>query len=102
MSLVNRLIENVWWSCRDNFIDVPTDCPQRDERMGWTGDAQVFAPTAGYMLDTVPFYAKYLHDMAAEQEEHDGAVPNVIPSFGIQGCSSCLGRCNRYHPVGCL
>lgn len=89
--LVNRLIENVWWSCRDNFIDVPTDCPQRDERMGWTGDAQVFAPTAGYMLDTVPFYAKYLHDMAAEQEEHDGAVPNVIPSFGIQGCSSVWG-----------
>ena len=89
--LVNRLIENVWWSCRDNFIDVPTDCPQRDERMGWTGDAQVFAPTAGYMLDTVPFYAKYLHDMAAEQAEHDGAVPNVIPSFGIQGCSSVWG-----------
>ena len=42
--LVNRLIENVWWSCRDNFIDVPTDCPQRDERMGWTGDAQSICP----------------------------------------------------------
>ena len=89
--LVNRLIENVWWSCRDNFMDVPTDCPQRDERMGWTGDAQVFSATAGYMLDTAPFYAKYLHDMAAEQAARGGAVPNVVPSFGMQGCSSVWG-----------
>lgn len=89
--LVNRLIENVRWSCRDNFIDVPTDCPQRDERMGWTGDAQVFAPTAGYMLDTVPFYTKYLHDMATEQADCNGKVPNVVPSFGMQGCSSVWG-----------
>ena len=89
--LVNRLIENVWWSCRDNFIDVPTDCPQRDERMGWTGDAQVFAPTAGFLLDTAPFYAKYLHDMATEQAGRGGAVPNVVPSFDMDGCSSVWG-----------
>lgn len=90
-SLVDRLIENIWWSCRDNFIDVPTDCPQRDERMGWTGDAQVFAPTAGCMLDTVPFYAKYLHDMSTEQAAHGGEVPNVVPAFGLQGSSSVWG-----------
>lgn len=90
-ALVNRLIENMRWSCRDNFIDVPTDCPQRDERMGWTGDAQVFAPTAGFMLDTAPFYAKYLHDMATEQTARSGAVPNVVPAFGMQGCSSVWG-----------
>lgn len=90
-ALVNRLIENVWWSCRDNFIDVPTDCPQRDERMGWTGDAQVFGATAGYLLDTVPFYTKYLRDMSTEQAARGGAVPNVVPACGMEGCSSVWG-----------
>ena len=55
--LVNRLIENVRWGLQGNFLDVPTDCPQRDERMGWTGDAQVFSPTATYLKDTYAFYA---------------------------------------------
>ncbi len=50
--LVNRLVENTLWSQRSNFIEVPTDCPQRDERLGWTGDAQVFAPTACYLHDS--------------------------------------------------
>lgn len=80
--LVNRLIANVEWGQKGNFLDVPTDCPQRDERMGWTGDAQVFAPTAGYLRDCYAFYAKYLHDMAQEQKGHAGEVPNVVPSFG--------------------
>ena len=81
-ALVNRLILNVEWGQKGNFLDVPTDCPQRDERMGWTGDAQVFARTASYLRDCYAFYAKYLYDMAKEQETHAGEVPNVVPSFG--------------------
>ena len=89
--LVNRLISNIEWGQKGNFLDVPTDCPQRDERMGWTGDAQVFAPTACYQRDCWPFYAKYLHDLALEQKANGGAVPNVIPSFGKLGCSAAWG-----------
>lgn len=81
-ALLNRLIANVEWGQKGNFLDVPTDCPQRDERMGWTGDAQVFAPTASYLRDCYAFYTKYLHDMAQEQKGHGGEVPNVVPSFG--------------------
>ena len=80
--LINRLVANVEWGQKGNFIDVPTDCPQRDERMGWTGDAQVFAPTASYLRDCNAFYAKYLYDMAQEQKGHAGEVPNIVPSFG--------------------
>ncbi|MFZ0922277.1 MAG: alpha-L-rhamnosidase C-terminal domain-containing protein, partial [Candidatus Acidiferrales bacterium] len=61
------------------FLDVPTDCPQRDERLGWTGDAQVFAPTASFNFDTAGFYTKWLKDLALDQED-DGAVPFVIPN----------------------
>ena len=77
-SRLNRLHENVVWSTRGNFLDVPTDCPQRDERLGWTGDLQVFAPTANYLFDTSGFLAGWLEDLAAEQHE-DGSVPYVIP-----------------------
>jgi len=76
--LVNRLVENTLWSQRSNFIEVPTDCPQRDERLGWTGDAQVFAPTACYLHDSHDFLAKWLRDVMADQRE-DGAVPHVVP-----------------------
>ncbi len=76
---VNRLIQNALWGQRGNFVDVPTDCPQRDERMGWTGDAQVFAPTASFFMDTAAFYEKYLRDMALEQNALDGAIPFVVP-----------------------
>lgn len=79
LNKLNRLLENVCWSQRDNFLDIPTDCPQRDERMGWTGDAQVFCPTASYNMETPAFYRKYLADMRAEQSEHEGAVPHVVP-----------------------
>lgn len=89
--LVNRLIENTEWSMKGNFIDVPTDCPQRDERMGWTGDAQVFSPTACFLRDSYAFFAKYLHDMDEEQREHGGKVPDVIPSFGHPGTASVWG-----------
>lgn len=88
---VNRLIENVRWGMIDNFLDVPTDCPQRDERMGWTGDAQVFSPTAMYLADTYAFYAKYLYDMAQEQKALDGKVPDVVPSAGVETTSCVWG-----------
>ena len=72
---VNRLYLNSVWSQRDNFLDVPTDCPQRDERMGWTGDAQAFCPTANYNA----FYTKYIRDLLEEQKRLDGKVPDVAP-----------------------
>jgi alpha-L-rhamnosidase len=76
--LVDRLHENVVWSMRGNFLDVPTDCAQRDERLGWTGDVQVFAPTALFLYDTAGFLSSWLADLAAEQDS-DGRVPNVVP-----------------------
>lgn len=76
---VNRLYWNSVWSQRDNFLDVPTDCPQRDERMGWTGDAQAFCPTANYNMDCAAFYAKYSRDLLEEQKLADGKVPDVAP-----------------------
>lgn len=76
---VNRLFLNALWSQKDNFLDVPTDCPQRDERMGWTGDAQVFSETACYNMYVPAFFRKYLWDMRAEQELIGGSVPNVVP-----------------------
>ncbi len=76
---LNRLIENVRWSQRGNFLDVPTDCPQRDEREGWTGDAQVFADTACYNMDCAAFFTKYLTDMWEEQQKAGGCVPYVVP-----------------------
>jgi len=84
-ALVNRLVENTRWGMKSNFVDTPTDCPQRDERMGWTGDAQVFAPTALYLADQLPFYRKFAHDMAAEAAKYDGAAPLVAPAFMLQG-----------------
>ena len=89
--LVNKLLSNVRWGLKDNFLDVPTDCPQRDERMGWTGDAQVFSPTATYLEDTYSFYAKYLHDMWEEQQDMEGKVPDVVPSCGVDTCASVWG-----------
>lgn len=76
---VNRLIENVVWGQRGNFLDVPTDCPQRDERMGWTGDAQVFCSTACFTMYTPAFYRKFLFDMLLEQRIMGGSVPHVVP-----------------------
>ncbi|NQX12158.1 family 78 glycoside hydrolase catalytic domain [Microbacteriaceae bacterium VKM Ac-2855] len=78
--MLDRLHENVVWGMRGNFLDVPTDCPQRDERLGWTGDIQVFAPTAGFLFDSAGFLTSWLADLAAEQEP-DGSVPHVIPDI---------------------
>ncbi|MBK0347796.1 family 78 glycoside hydrolase catalytic domain [Aerococcaceae bacterium zg-ZJ1578] len=79
---VNRLFENVIWGQKSNFFDVPTDCPQRDERLGWTGDANVFSTTALHNMDAFAFYRKYLKDIAIEQELNDGRAPMYAPSFG--------------------
>ncbi|MFI6298958.1 family 78 glycoside hydrolase catalytic domain [Nonomuraea sp. NPDC050790] len=77
--LLNRLHENVVWSMRGNFLDLPTDCPQRDERLGWTGDLQVFAPTAAFLHDCAGMLTSWLADLAAEQAD-GGAVPVVVPN----------------------
>ncbi|GAA2502837.1 alpha-L-rhamnosidase [Winogradskya humida] len=76
--LLNRFHDNVIRGMRGNFVDVPTDCPQRDERLGWTGDIQVFAPTASFLFDSAGFLTSWLADLAAEQQK-DGSVPFVIP-----------------------
>ncbi|OKI91174.1 alpha-L-rhamnosidase [Streptomyces sp. CB02058] len=76
--LVNRLHENVVWSMRGNFVDIPTDCPQRDERLGWTGDIQVFAPTASYLYDCAGMLDSWLTDVGLEQLP-DGTVPWYVP-----------------------
>ncbi len=76
---VNRLYSNAVWGMQDNFLEVPTDCPQRDERLGWTGDAQAISETACQTFDMPVFYRKYLWDMRAEQASLDGSVPNVVP-----------------------
>ncbi len=76
--LLNQLHSNVVWGMRGNFVDVPTDCPQRDERLGWTGDIQVFSPAALYLHDAAGFLSSWSQDLAADQKP-DGNVPVVIP-----------------------
>ena len=90
-SLINQLLSNCEWGMKSNYLDVPTDCPQRDERMGWTGDAQVFSATALYFADTYAFFNKYLYDMHKEQSQNNGAVPHVIPSFHMKDSCSVWG-----------
>ena len=78
--LINQLQHNIQWGQKGNFLDVPTDCPQRDERLGWTGDAQVFARTAAFNMDVSGFFAKWLGDLAADQKP-DGSVGWVVPDI---------------------
>jgi alpha-L-rhamnosidase len=78
-ALINQLQHNILWGQKGNFVDVPTDCPQRDERLGWTGDAQAFCRTAAFNMDVAPFFTKWLKDLAADQFP-DGKVPFVIPN----------------------
>jgi alpha-L-rhamnosidase len=79
---LNRLHENVRWGMRGNFVDLPTDCPQRDERLGWTGDIQIFTPTASYLYDCDGFLASWLADLAAEQQA-SGTVAPYIPYVSL-------------------
>ncbi len=78
--MLNQLFSNIIWGQKGNFLDIPTDCPQRDERLGWTGDAQVFIRTASYNYDVLKFFKKWLGDVKAEQYEN-GGVPDFIPSI---------------------
>ena len=85
---LNRLYENVLWGQRSNFLSIPTDCPQRSERLGWTGDAQVFAPTACYNMDCRAFYRSFLRLLRLDQREHNGAIAAVYPrSQGFDSCA---------------
>lgn len=90
---VNQLQNNIQWSQRGNYVDIPTDCPQRDERLGWTGDAQIFAGTGSYNFNTALFFKKWMKDVAAESDEQRGVpqiVPNIIKnSIGTSVWSDC-------------
>ena len=90
-ALLNQLQRNIQWGQRGNFLDVPTDCPQRDERLGWTGDAEVFARTAAYNFNVNQFFAKWLIDVAADQAPN-GAIPFVVPDV--------LGGMGGQEPAG--
>jgi alpha-L-rhamnosidase len=87
--LVNRLFLNALWGQKGNYLDVPTDCPQRDERMGWTGDAQVFSGTAAFNMDVFAFFGKYLYDLLQEQRARGGNVPVVVPAHDVLQNGSC-------------
>ena len=82
---INQLFSNSLWGLKSNFLDMPTDCPQRDERLGWTGDAQVFCTTAGFHMDTRAFYRKFLRDLRSDQKRNGGAaaiyLPNAFPGL---------------------
>jgi alpha-L-rhamnosidase len=79
-ALLQRLHDNVVWGMRGNFLSIPTDCPQRDERLGWTGDIQVFAPTASFLYDCDAFLRSWLDDVVLEQRAAGGVVPMVVPA----------------------
>ncbi|HEU5069822.1 MAG TPA: family 78 glycoside hydrolase catalytic domain [Verrucomicrobiae bacterium] len=83
--LVNKLVLNSLWGQKGNFLDVPTDCPQRDERAGWTGDAQVFMKTACLNMDAPAFYTKWLRDLCTDSQRDDGAFDDVAPHLAVVG-----------------
>ncbi|WP_187374251.1 family 78 glycoside hydrolase catalytic domain [Murimonas intestini] len=87
-SRLNQLAHNIYWSQRGNMLSIPTDCPQR-EKAGWTGDAQIFAPTACFNMDVIAFLKRWLANMRIEQRE-DGQIPNIIPYL------------KAYHPNGVM
>jgi alpha-L-rhamnosidase len=88
--LVNQLQQNIQWGQRGNFLDVPTDCPQRDERLGWTGDAQAFSRTATFNFNVHNFFAKWLRDVEADQLQN-GSVPFVVPNVLGQNSAGSAG-----------
>ncbi|MBX3120021.1 MAG: family 78 glycoside hydrolase catalytic domain [Fimbriimonadaceae bacterium] len=98
--LINQLQSNIVWGQRGNFLDVPTDCPQRDERLGWTGDAQAFVGTAAFNMNVAPFFAKWLQDLTDSQKA-DGRIPpvaphpslKVVPDDGGPGWADALAIC---------
>jgi alpha-L-rhamnosidase len=104
---VNRLISNASWGMKSNFLGLPTDCPQRDERLGWTGDAQVFAPTASYLRQTGAFYDEFLTDMRCDQIRAGGRVADIVPDIigtghasAVWGDAACLIPWTLYRFTG--
>lgn len=89
-ALINQLQHNIQWGQKGNFLDVPTDCPQRDERLGWSGDAQVFSRTASFNMNVNNFMEKWTKDIAADQYA-DGSVPFVIPNVLGEGSGGSTG-----------
>ena len=89
--LVNQLFRNIAWSQRDNFLEVPTDCPQRDERAGWSGDAQFFVGTAAYNADVAAFFTRWLTTLVHDSQLPSGAIANVAPKFGSPWASAGWG-----------
>ncbi len=85
--LINQIYSNVTWSQRSNFVDVPMDCPQRDERMGWLGDAQIFCRAATYNMDVASFFTKWMDDVVDGQSD-DGRFPDVAPNMAASGSGS--------------
>jgi alpha-L-rhamnosidase len=81
---VNHLFRNALWSQKGNFLDIPTDCPQRDERLGWTGDIQVFAGSACFNMDSAAFLSKFAYDLGKEQAKLGGMVPHIVPMSNLQ------------------
>jgi alpha-L-rhamnosidase len=83
--LVNQLFNNILWGQKGNYLEVPTDCPQRDERMGWTGDTEFFVPTAAYNFDVQSFFRRHLVTLCEDSQETDGAYANTAPDLGGGG-----------------
>ncbi len=98
--LLNQLYSNVIWGNMDNFVDIPTDCPQRDERAGWTGDIQVFSKTAVQNFNAALFFKKWLGDVRVEQGE-SGSCPVVVPGFGIKSTACGWGDAATVVPMEC-
>ena len=89
---VNQLFKNAMWSQKGNFLDIPTDCPQRDERLGWTGDIQVFSGTACFNMDSAAFLSKFAYDLEKEQTKIGGMVPHIVPMANLnKGGSTAWG-----------
>jgi alpha-L-rhamnosidase len=96
--MLNQLQHNIQWGQKGNFLDVPTDCPQRDERLGWTGDAQVFSRTASFNMNVHNFFTKWLKDVAADQNS-DGSIPHIIPDIFKQNGSGENGGATGWSDV---
>ncbi len=104
--LVNQLYSNVIWGQKGNYLEVPTDCPQRDERMGWTGDTEFFVPTAAYDFDVQSFFRRHLVTLCEDSQEADGSYANVAPDLGAGSGAAAWGDAawicpyNMYHVYG--
>ncbi len=104
--LVNQLYSNIIWGQKGNYFEVPSDCPQRDERMGWTGDTEFFVPTAAYNFDVQSFFRRHLFTLCEDSQEPDGSFADVAPDLGVGSGAAAWGDAawictyNMYHAYG--